>query len=227
MRTILHASALIAALVSPWALSALSSSPGSVEFDEVSLRFELNQTDLDAEVVLDLDAPEGLRELRLEAPDGKTLFKLLAQAQALDAVGLKQFVIESGEPDITSVLQAFPEGSYRLLGVTVSGVAVESEVELAHELVRAPSYVPPDGALVPSDGFFVTWIPMPGAVAYAVEIEQDDLGFNLTCTVPGSVRSLQVPAGLLLPDTEYELGVSSIAANGNVCVAESSFTTLP
>ena len=124
MRTILHASALIAALVSPWALSAISSSPGSVEFDEASLRFELNQTDMDAEVVLDLDAPEGLRELRLEAPDGKTLFRLVAQAPALEPVGLKQFVIESGEPDIASILPAYPEGTSRLSGDTVSGVAV-------------------------------------------------------------------------------------------------------
>jgi hypothetical protein len=227
MKTTLHASALIAALASYLALFDAPSARPSVEFDEAKLIFELNETDVDAEVVLDVDAPDGLRALHLEFPDGKTVFSLKAKGHALDPVGLKQFAIESGEPDIASILQAFPAGTYRLLGETITGLAVESELELSHDLVPAPTYAPPDGALVPTDGVVVQWTLMPGAASYTVEIEQDELGFNLTCTVPAFVDSLQVPDGFLLGDTEYELGVAVSAANGNVSVAESTFTTLP
>jgi hypothetical protein len=227
MKSTLHAGALIAALASYLALFDAPSPRQSAEFDEATLIFELNETDADAEVVLDVDAPGGLAALRLEYPDGKTVFSLKTKGQALDPVGLKQFAIESGEPDIASILAAFPAGTYRLIGETIMGLAVASELELSHALVPAPSYVPPDGAVVPTDGVVVQWTPMPGAASYTVEIEQDELGFNLTCTVPAFVDSLRVPDGFLLGDTEYELGVAVTAGNGNVSVAESTFTTLP
>lgn len=198
-----------------------------LEIDDASLIFEVNETDGDAEVVLRLKAPEGFRRLELEDPNGKRVFVLKAKGNVKQAVGLQQFVIESGEPNVVDVLATFPEGTYEVEGETVSGQEAEGELVLSHDLAPAPAYCPADGALVPPNGVVVQWIPVGGAASYVVEIEQDDLGYNLTATVPAGVTSLQVPDGFLLANTEYELAVATVSLNGNTAVAESSFTTAP
>ena len=116
-----------------------------LEIDDASLIFEVNETDGDAEVVLRLKAPEGFRRLELEDPNGKRVFVLKAKGNVKQAVGLQQFVIESGEPNVVDVLATFPEGTYEVEGETVSGQEAEGELVLSHDLAPAPAYCPADG----------------------------------------------------------------------------------
>ncbi len=196
-----------------------------LEFEEAFLVFEVNETDQDGEVLLRMKAPEGLRELELEDPHGKTVLKLRVKGRLQHDVGLQQFLIESGEPDIESVLAAFPEGTYELEGRTISGHVVEGEVSLSHAMAPAPSFFPPDGSILPPNGLVVQWSSVAGAAAYVLELEQDELGVNLTMTVPADVLSFAIPDGFLIGGTEYELGISTVSFNGNVAVAEGAFTT--
>jgi hypothetical protein len=45
--------------------------------------------------------------------------------------------------------------------------------------------------------------------------------------MPATATSLTVPAGFLLPDTEYEWEVLAIEASGNQTLSSSFFTTAP
>jgi len=212
-------------LAIPLAATPLIGDRDPVEFDEARLVFELNETDGDAEVVFLIKGPDGLKELEVEGPDGSEVFELDVEGRAERKVGLKQFVIESGEPNIVDILATFPEGRYEVEGVTLDGQDVEGSMYLSHDLAPAPAYAPADGAVVAAGGLVVEWAPVMGAHSYILELEQDDLGFNLTATLPAEHTSFSVPAGVLAPGTEYDLGLSTVSFNGNVSVAESSFST--
>ena len=194
-----------------------------VEFEELTMIFELNETDGDAEVVIFAQTSEGMEKLTVLGPKGAKRIDLRARG-ARDDIGLAEVLIESAEPSIAQVKKAFPEGQYTFMARTVSGQRVEGTVTLSHDLLPAPSFTPQDEEVDP-DHVVVSWSPVPGAAAYQVEVEQDDIGVNLTVTVGPDVTSLEIPSGFLEPDTEYEVGVATIAPTGNVSVAESSFTT--
>jgi hypothetical protein len=52
---------------------------GEPEFELVTLRLEFNATDNDAEVVTVVDAEVGLKELKVTAPNGKTVVTLTSK----------------------------------------------------------------------------------------------------------------------------------------------------
>jgi hypothetical protein len=66
---------------------------------------------------------------------------------------------------------------------------------------------------------------VPGAEGYAVEIENDDLGFTLLVDLPPEATSFAIPSHVLKPATEYQVGVMVVAESGNLTVVEKSFTT--
>jgi hypothetical protein len=192
------------------------------EFEELSILFELNETDGDAEVVIFAQGPEGLVRFMMFDPRGEKRIDLKAQGR--DDIGEGEVLIESAEPSIQGVKRAYPEGRYTFVAWTINGKYLTGKVNFSHDLLPAPDFSPDEEEVDP-DHAVVSWSPVPGAAAYLVEIEQDDLGTNLTVTVGPDVTSLDIPAGFLAPGTEYEIGVATITPDGNVAVAESSFTT--
>ena len=81
---------------------------------------------------------------------------------------------------------------------------------------------------VPVAGLTIAWTPPAGKVAgYVVEIEQDELNVRLEATLPGSATSFPVPGGFLRPGTEYDLGIGTVSAEGNLSFVETSFTGSP
>jgi hypothetical protein len=196
-------------------------------FKKLSIRFEVNHTDGDGEVVLTVKAPEGLKWFKVFAPDGETIISIQSsdERKGIDPIGLAQFNIESGEPSIDGVKAAYPEGTYRVLGKTISGNNLSGEVVLSHKLLPPPVFTPHDKKGVEPNNTVVKWQSVEGSVSYEVEIENDDLNVNVTSRLPGNATRFNVPPGFLLPGTEYELGVTSVSKEGNLSVAESSFVT--
>ncbi len=192
-------------------------------FDTLAMILEVNETDGDAEIVMTINVDDGLQWLSLRGPRNRVATELVALDRG--GIGLAEVLLESGEPSVEAVLLAYPEGSYRVSAYSVNGRRVEGTVVLSHALLPAPQFTPADGAVVDADAVRVEWAPIAGAEAYRVEIENDDLGTNLTATLRGDATSFAVPAGLLEPGTEYELGVTTISPNGNVAVAEAAFET--
>ncbi len=218
IRHFFTAALLFALLALP--TGAWASSPG--DFEELTIYFELNETDGDAEVVMFAKAPEGMDRLNVFGPTGAKRVEMKAKGH--EDVGQGQLRIESAEPSLEEVKQAFPEGEYTFTARTVSGQFLRGTATLSHDLLPAPSFHPAEEEVDPANAV-VRWTPVPGAASYLVEIEQDDLGAKLTVTVGPGVTSLRIPRTFLVPGTEYEIGVTTITSEGNVTVAESSFTT--
>lgn len=215
---------LAAALLSAFPVTAAPAAARTFgEFETLTMIYEQNVTDGDAEVVIFAKAEEGMTQFIIFDPRGDRRVDL--ESRGRRDIGLGQFKLESAEPSVVAVKRAYPQGTYTFLARTVSGEFLRGTVSLSHELLPPPSFTPADEEGLDPDAVVVTWTPVPGAAGYIVEVEQDDLGNNLTATVGPDVSSLAVPPGFLRPGTEYEVGVATITATGNVAVAESSFTT--
>lgn len=198
-------------------------------FLEMSIILEVNETDGDAEIVVRAKADEGLKSFWLRRPDGKKVIDVASddKSKTDGPIGLAQVRFETAEPSLARIAAAYPEGIYEFRGRTIDNALVYGEVVLSHALLPAPAYTPADGDVVDANDAVVEWTPVTGAAFYVVELENDDLAVNLTAIVTGDTASLRIPAGFLLPDTEYDLGVASMTDTGNVAFAESSFLTAP
>ncbi|MFN0007077.1 MAG: hypothetical protein ACKVXR_04145 [Planctomycetota bacterium] len=199
--------------------------PPSIPFDEARLILEYNATDGDAEIVLDVDADVGLERFRVISPDGRQVLDL--RARDCQELGIRKIRLETPEPSLEEVLEAYPEGLYHFRGKSVDGQVLVSDVWLSHELPAAPTITfPLDGAVgVPTNGSGTTWTAGADAASFFLEIEQDDLGVDVHSNIPGGATSFGFPAGWLIGDTEYQLGIATRSENGNLTVVEMHFTT--
>lgn len=195
------------------------------ELEDVALILEVNETDVDAEIVLEIDSIEGIRQLSVWDPHFRRVLNLNSRDRG--RIGLSKVIVETAEPDIEQVLKAYPEGEYVVMAKTVYGDRLLGTAELWHDLLPAPRFSPSEGELVdPDTDLTVTWDSVPGAQSYTIEIEQDDLEVNITTKLDGDANSFVVPAGFLVPGTEYEIGIAIEAPNGNLSVAEGTFQTM-
>lgn len=196
-------------------------------FEEASVVFEQNATDGDVEVVFTVKGgDEGLRQLTVVRPDGQTVVQISCPAP--DALGLRQFVFESPEPQDDGELRAaFPEGTYIFRGESVSGEKFAGSANLVHALpdVVTLHNPPAEAEDVAVEGLIIEWTPVAGVTTYHVEIEQENTNISLNVSLPAGTRSFAVPAGFLVPGTEYQLGIGTEDANGNSSFIEISFET--
>lgn len=204
-----------------------SANQSELPFKELSMKFEVNETDGDGEVVFSVKASEGLRWLKVFAPDGEIIISIISndERRRIDPIGLAQFRLETGEPSIDGVKNAYPEGTYQFLARTISGDRLFGKVDFSHKLLSAPIFSPNGEKGVDPNNAVVEWQPVEGGIAYEVEIENDDLEVNVTTKLPGSATRFNIPQGFLRPGTEYEVGVTTVTKDGNLSVAESSFVT--
>lgn len=188
---------------------------------------EQNATDGDTEVVIAGTASDdGLKLLQIKRPDRQVMATLQADASSL---GMREFHFESPEPPGESVLAAYPEGRYVLLGVSTAGDRFRSVLKLSHDLPPAATILwPKDDAEVPADAALtIRWSQVPGIQKVVLEFENEsaDPERALTLDLPPGATSFQIPARLLPAGSEFQIGVHSVAENGNVVVVESAFTT--
>ncbi len=186
--------------------------------------FEFNTTDNDLGFQLFLDA-EGWQKVVLTDPNGEQLVRIVAEGK-LANLGLTELRFESAEPSPSEVLSQFPEGEYKLRGVTVEGATLFSKVELSHDFLSAPTISPSNGQVVDPDNTVATF-SAPGAEQIEIIIEQEDLGEVYDVILPGNSTRLRVPRQFLRPDTEYKIEILAIGENGNRTIAESTFETEP
>jgi len=196
----------------------------AASFGGATVRFEQNATDGDFEVVVEVDSgEEGLAQLTVKGPDGRQVI----ESASPGSLGLRQFQFESPEPpDREALVAAFPEGEYSFLGTTVSGRVLRGVAKLHHALPPPASGLhPADGASdVPTRGLVISWNAVEGASAYLLEVE-NDRGGRLNTTLPAGATRFALPDGFLVADTEYQLGIGTVSAVGNVTVVEVTFHT--
>lgn len=192
------------------------------------VRFEQNATDSDVEVVFEVTGrSDGLKSLTILAPDGRTVADFAAHADG-STLGIRQFVFESPEPtDVAGLKAAYPEGKYTFVGMTTGGTALHGEATLSHQLPATTTFGHP-GAEAENVGIrdlAITWSPTEDSVAYVVELEADGSDASLKAVLPGTATRFAVPNGFLRPGSEYQLGIGTVSAEGNLSFVETSFTT--
>lgn len=201
--------------------------PSEPSFKQLSMRFEVNETDGDGEVLFSLKASEGLEWLKVFAPGGELVAFIVSndERKGVDPVGLAQFKLETAEPSIDEVKKAYPAGTYEVVARTISGQRLHGTVKFNNQRLPPPAFTPKDAKGVDPNHVVVRWQPVEGAIAYHVEIENDDLEVNLSARLPGSTTHFNVPREFLLPGKEYDIGVATVSKDGSLSVAESSFVT--
>ena len=81
----------------------------ATEFEEASIVVERNDTDGDTEVVIELTAgDEGLRSLYMRTPDGRLIASVGSYHPSSE--GIREFHLESPEPEGDRILASYPEG---------------------------------------------------------------------------------------------------------------------
>jgi hypothetical protein len=217
----------ILTLVAYGAASRAGSDTGQpVPFDDASVRFEQNVTDGDVEVVFQITGgDEGLATLTVVSPDGRTVVDFTAPD--VSTLGIRSFEFESPEPkDIEGLKTAYPEGTYTFNGSTQAGEKLYGESTLYHQLPTPVSFLRPgaDATGVGTENLEITWTPVDDAVAYIIEIEQDELNMKIKAQLPKSTDAFVVPA-VLLPSVEYDLSIGTVSPQGNISIVETTFST--
>jgi hypothetical protein len=113
------------------------------EFDDAEFFIEVNGTDGDAGVQLNLDG-EGWNELRMIDPNGVVILEVDAAAGGgIGAQGLTELFFESAEPSfdeqtLQEMFDLFPEGEYTFAGVTTEGQSICATAEFTHNVPAIP-----------------------------------------------------------------------------------------
>ena len=211
------------------ALAAASAGAGAdpTEFEEATMYVEQNATDGDTEVVIAGTAgDDGLRLLHIKWPDREVVTTLIADRSTL---GMREFHFESPEPPGEAVLAAYPEGRYVLAGVSTAGERFRSVLTLSHDLPPETTILwPADEAEVPAGvPLTIQWSQVPGIEKFVLEFENEsaDPERALTLDLPPGATSFRIPARLLPAGSEFQVGIHTVAENGNIVAVESTFTT--
>ena len=211
------------------ALAAGSAGAGAdpAEFEEATMYVEQNATDGDTEVVIAGTAgDDGLRLLQIKWPDREVVTTLIADRSTL---GMREFHFESPEPPGEAVLAAYPEGRYVLAGVSTAGDRFRSVLTLSHDLPPETTILwPADEAEVPArEPLTIQWSQVPGIEKFVLEFENEsaDPERTLTLDLPPGATSFRIPARLLPAGSEFQIGIHTVAENGNIVAVESTFTT--
>ncbi len=212
-------------LLVAWPLTA-AAQEAPAKFEVATLHVEQNATDKDAEIVMEVMGEDGLAKLTVTGPDGRTI--LTFAAPDMKTLGMRQFRFESPEPQDMAALKAvYPAGTYVFEGTTGSGTRLRSTAMLAYGL---PTPVALTAAIanatnVPVTNLRITWTPVKGVAAYVVSLEQAELNETITVRLPGSAAAFSVPDGFLRRGKSYQLGIGTVATQGNMSFVETTFTT--
>lgn len=196
-------------------------------FEAISVRFEQNVSDGDAEIVFEATSGSaGLNELKVLTPDGRTIIDFKAPQTKL---GIRHLNLESPEPkDLTALKGDFPAGDYRFIGTTVTGARLAGTATLSYRMpaVVSVSRPRPDEVGLPPRGFEIRWTGDRDLASHSVSIEDERSGVKLLqATLPGNAQAFVVPDRFLRAGTKYKVSIGALMAGGNASFVESTFTT--
>jgi len=218
---------------------------GKLPFDSIRFFFELNDTDKDLGVQLNLGPTEPWKKLSITYPDGRTMVKSRVR-KSMRRQGMSDFFFESGEPNFeevskNTILRRFPEGTYKFAAITIDGEEMEGTAFLSHKFPIPPEITFPAGTeddrpeidVFKEGGLTVEWKSAP-----ATDIEIDSYQVIVTnqeapelfvydVRVPPTATSLSVPTSFFARGTDYEVEVLARATspNGNQVISIVFFAT--
>lgn len=213
---------------------AAASGRDTVEFKRAQLRVEVNATDGDAGLQIDLDH-EPWQSISLRTPDGRTILDVKNQG-VLKSYGLTELFSESSEPPFTTFplsefKKLFPEGDYVFEGRAVDGTRMRRTVTLTHDFPAGPVVTSPEeDATVSAQDLVVEWEPVVEPVGIEIlryqvlVISEDDPGQVFSAFLPGDATSIGIPPEFLVTDGAYKVEVLAIEQSGNQTLTEVAFS---
>ena len=106
-------------------------------------------------------------------------------------------------------------------GRDTEGTAVTGTAVLSHVLPSPVEKLEPNDTAALVGGGVVRWSPVPGAVKYIVEVENEEI--SLKSEVPGSKTSFTVPADWTTAEGEHTLGLGVVNRFGNLTEVQYHF----
>jgi len=228
------APAVLAGLAVLLIAAAAAAKPATVEFKRAELRVEINATDGDAGLQIDLDH-EPWRALSLRTPDGRTVFDV-KNLGVLKDYGLTELFSESSEPPFTEFpldefKKLFPEGVYVFEGTATDGTRMHSTFQLSHDFPAGPEILSPqEESTVRADRLVVEWASgnQPDGVeivAYQVlVVSEEEPSRTLSIELPADVTRVAIPGVFLGDGGDYKVEVLAIETSGNQTLTEVAFT---
>jgi hypothetical protein len=202
--------------------SAPSTAASIQPFAEATIILEHNASDGDGEIVMFVKGGDiGLAELSVSAPNGEVVLHVASPDKG---VGYREFALETAEPALEQVLQAYPEGTYRFDGRDLRGARLHGEAVLAHHLPASPVI-----DITRVETGTVSWKSVPEAKLYRLEFEREDGDRDLlkfVLDLPNTFTTFRIPSAFLAPG-DCQIGVAAVSGNGNVVVVEKEFTIRP
>jgi hypothetical protein len=205
-----------------------------IRFDVSDLFIEVNATDGDAGLQMDLDG-EDWRRLTLRDPSGRTLMDV-ANRGRLRGYGLTGMTFESSEPPFSEVplrrfKRRFPEGRYVFRGTAVDGRRLVGSDRLTHDIPAGPRVLAPaQGAVVDPAGLVVRWDPVTRPrgvriVRYIVIVTEAETERELSMELGPGARSAAIPPGFMAGGRDYAVEVLARERSGNQTITEVPFRT--
>jgi hypothetical protein len=195
-------------------------------FKRLSVYLERNLQDQDAEVRFEATGgKDGLAALKVTGPGERTMIDIRTPDSKL---GVRSVTVESPEPPDVDVVRAdFPAGIYRFAGTTTKGAGLRGEARLSHAFPKPAefNYPRPDQKDVPAKALTLRWSAPMEIESCVVVIEQEGSPYEIRALLPGSARSLAIPAGFLRAGQTYKFAIGTVAKDGNRSFIEAQFTT--
>ena len=248
MRKRMNLSTLSLIVMVSLTLAAAIPAVQAAEFSEAELFVELNDTDGDLGIHASIDGGAYSR-LEIEDPNERVILVLRAIGR-LARQGLTQLFIESAEPTFDELAPAeffrrFPEGTYEIDAVSLTGEEIEGSVVLSHVLAAPVGNITVNGIpaaencdAVPlpavSEPVTIDWDPVttshptigktgPVEIArYQFFVERE--GVKIAVDLPPAVTQFEVPADILALGDEFKFEIIARTASGNNTAIETCFT---
>jgi hypothetical protein len=231
----------------------LTSTPSAVwaaEFSEAELYVELNNTDGDLGIHGSIDGGAYSR-LEIEDPTERKILVLRAVGR-LARQGLTQLFFESAEPKFDELAPAeffrrFPEGTYEIEAVSLTGEEIEGSVVFSHVLAAPVGNITIAGipaaencdadplpAVNGDESVIIDWDPVTTShptigktgpveiVRYQFFVERE--GVKIAVDLPPTVTQFEVPADILDLGDEFKFEIIARTASGNNTAIENCFT---
>jgi hypothetical protein len=224
-----------AAAVGPGGHEGAAAQGRPIPFEVSDLFIEINATDGDAGLQMNLGGDEW-RRLVLRDPSGRTLVDVTGRGR-LRGYGLTDMSFESAEPPFAEVplrrfRARFPEGRYTFRGTSVEGRRLVGSDRLTHDIPARPAVLAPaeDAVVDPAANLIVRWEPVTRPrgiriVRYFVIVTEERSERELSMELrPGATRATVAP-GFLAPGREYAVEVLARERSGNQTITEVPFRT--
>ena len=99
---------------------------------------------------------------------------------------------------------------------------------MSHELPGEATIVSPvEESVIEPGALTIVWTAVPDAAQYIVEFENEsaDPEQSFSFVVGPETTSFAVPSAIVVPSSDYQVGVASVHENGNVVFVETTFST--